>query len=75
MMLERSLAGGASFELIQAVGNVFLRVHAEALIADVTLLAPLKRLADAQEDAWRRLEALFHETTCLVDFARNAPVS
>lgn len=59
------------FDVVQACLNVFLHIHADILTSFPDLCKRMEELRANFELEWQRLESLFQQAVCLVDFSRN----
>ncbi len=65
------LQNNTNFEFIQAIFNLFLRVHGDVLVRHENLLTKLIQLKSLQKQRWRYLEQYFHSSLCLTSFFSN----
>lgn len=61
----------ASFEVIEAVLNVFLKVHGDVIIREPALQELAKEIRQEQTQSWQRLQDLLHQNLCLISFFSN----
>lgn len=59
------------FDLAQACLRVFLKYHVDELLSQggEDVREKLERVKQVQESEWKRLERLYCQTLCLLDFA------
>jgi len=67
-MLEFQLDSNRDYELVQAYLNVFLKYHMDTIAKNTELLPFAESLREKQRESWLRLQNLFHNNLCLVQF-------
>ncbi|GBG70074.1 hypothetical protein CBR_g5707 [Chara braunii] len=70
--LIRETESNASFELIQAFMQLFLKVHGEVISGRSDLQSKARTLLAKQRCAWQRLDSLFQNLRCSVSFLTNS---
>lgn len=63
-----ALASRRSFEFLQALLNLFLKVHSEFISTSDTLAAKVQRLSQLHRGMWSQLHELFEHNLCIVNF-------
>jgi len=69
--LDRRLTTHRDFEAVQALINVFLRIHGEVLIENDELLEPLKALQETQKKESRNILELLTSSLGVLNFVRD----
>lgn len=70
--LAAEVPTGRSFELVQAVLAVFLRVHAEALAGSARLRERAEPLREDLRRGWGKLDALLQDVRCAAGLLAGA---
>lgn len=60
-----------NFQFIQAILQVFLKIHAETIVSQTPLKEKVMRLWEQQRKTWLRLDNTFQKVRCTVNFVSN----
>lgn len=69
--LRLAVARKRDYEFVQAVAHLFLRVHAEAIMANPELADEAAALGLVQRRVWRHLEQFFNSSICMLSYVCN----
>ncbi|GAQ79609.1 WD repeat-containing protein [Klebsormidium nitens] len=69
--IAHELAAKRNFELIQALLNLALKVHGDAIISIPQLQAKAALILQLQSESWGKLDQLFQNVRCMVGFVAN----
>jgi U3 small nucleolar RNA-associated protein 21 len=61
----------ASFEVIESILNVFLKVHGDVVAREASLQELAKEIRREQSQSWSRLQDLMHQNLCLISYFSN----
>lgn len=73
-MVRCVLKTNKNFEIIQAYLGLFLKVHGEMLSCNTELVRELEAVAETQSSSWHKVQDLFSQTLCLVNYLRTAVI-
>ncbi|XP_054613633.1 WD repeat-containing protein 36 isoform X2 [Dunckerocampus dactyliophorus] len=71
-MIDSMLASGRDFDLAHAYLGLFLKLHLRSLSQDAVAMEALLRLSLRLEAGWADLRASFHQSLCLLAYAKSA---
>lgn len=60
-----------NFQFIQAILQVFLKIHADAIVSQDQLKEKARSLWEQQRKTWQRLDNTFQKVRCTVNFVSN----
>ena len=60
-----------NFQFIQALLQVFLKIHADIIVSQDELKEKARRLWEEQRKTWQRLDNTFQKVRCTVNFVSN----
>jgi U3 small nucleolar RNA-associated protein 21 len=69
--LRLAVARKRDYEFVQAVAHLFLKIHAEALMAHPELADEAAALALVQKRVWRHVEQFFNSSICMLSYLCN----
>lgn len=72
--MKQGLALKKDFELIQAWLALFLKIHADLIMADEQLLGLCHEISTMVDGTWDGLNLKFQKTLCIINYLRSAIV-
>ncbi|CAM6100981.1 unnamed protein product [Calypogeia fissa] len=66
------MAANTDFEFLQAVVQLFLKIHGQTIIRNSLLQEKAKKLLELQGFSWQRLDTTFQKIRCTVAFLCNS---
>jgi U3 small nucleolar RNA-associated protein 21 len=72
--LQWCLENHVHYDLVQACLNVFIKAQTDTITSSHDIKLQLQQLAHHSRQEWQRLEALIHQTLCILDFARSSRI-
>ncbi|XP_033115052.1 WD repeat-containing protein 36-like [Anneissia japonica] len=70
--LESTMLGKRDYELGQAYIGLFLKVHGDLLAREKEFIKELESLQKIQLDSWKELNRKFNQSSCIVNYLKNA---
>jgi len=67
-MIHSLLISDLNFEVVQSLLSVFLKIHGDLIPKEPELTKLSEKIKKKQEQAWNRLQNMFHNSLCLIRF-------
>jgi len=67
-MIHSLLISDSNFEVVQSLLSVFLKIHGDLIPKEPELTKLSEKIKKKQEQAWNRLQNMFHNSLCLIRF-------